>query len=165
MPRQQRQADMMIIVRLASEFQGFARDLHNEAIEFLVSSAATGSPTLDNVLTIAMTSDRALGKNNAGDDTLDRDFKRIGLNLWSTINTQMPQQGPKLRQSLRKLIEMRNAIAHDNEAQIIRLESEGFVLQRTVIRDWNTDLDSLVAITDDTVGSYLGALMGVPRPW
>lgn len=155
----------MLIVRLASEFQGFARDLHDEAVEFLVTSAATGNPALDNVLRIAMTSERALGKNNAGDDTLDRDFKRIGLNLWSTINTQSPQQGPALRQKLKKLIEMRNAIAHDNDAQIIKLESNGFPLQRTVTQGWHTDLDSLAASIDDVVGSYLGALTGVPQPW
>jgi hypothetical protein len=165
LPRQQRQADMMVIVRLASEFQGFARDLHDQAVEFLVTSAATGNPTLDNVITIAMTADRALSKNNAGDDTLAKDFRRIGLNLWPTINTQNPQQGPILRTKLQKLIAMRNAIAHDNEAQIITLESEGFTLQRTVTRDWQTSLDTLATIMDDVVGSFLGALMGAPRPW
>jgi hypothetical protein len=156
---------MMLVVRLASEFQGFARELHDEAVEFLVTSAATGNSKLDNVLRIAMTSERALGRNNAGDDTLDRDFTRIGLNLWSAIGAQSPRQGPALRQKLKKLIEMRNAIAHDNEAQIIKLESNGFALERAVTRGWHADLDSLAASIDDVVGSYLGALMGVPRPW
>lgn len=164
LPRQQRQADMMIVVKLASEFQGFARDLHDQAVESLVTSASTGNSSLDNVLTIAMTTDRALSKNNAGDDTLAKDFRRIGLNLWSTINTQNSQQGQTLRTKLAKLITMRNAIAHDNEAQII-LESEGYTLQEAVIRDWQTSLDTLAVIMDDVVGSFLGALTGAPRPW
>jgi hypothetical protein len=156
---------MMLAVKLASEFQGFARDLHDEAVDFLVASATTGSQALDSILTIAMTADRALGRNNAGDDTLAKDFSRVGLIFWPAINAQNPQQGPTLRTHLKKLIEMRNAIAHDNEAQILTLESNGYALQRTVTRQWHTSLDTLTVTMDDVVASYLGALMGVPRPW
>ena len=70
-----------------------------------------------------MASDRALGRNNAGSDTLAKDFARIGLIFWPAIIALSPRHGPVLETSLTKLVEMRNAIAHDNEAQILKLES------------------------------------------
>jgi hypothetical protein len=155
---------MMLVVKMASEFQGFARDLHDQAVEFLAASI-TSNQTLENTLRVAMTADRALNRNNAGSDTLTKDFARIGLLLWSTINSQNPQQGSTLQEQLKKLIEMRNAIAHDNEAQIIRLEAGGFPLQRATTQQWQASLDTLTAIMDDVVASYLGALLGVSRPW
>jgi hypothetical protein len=66
---------------------------------------------------------------------------------------------------LGNLVKMRNAIAHDDRAQILKLEQRGFRLERALTKRWHSSLDLLAASMDDVVASYLGALLGVPPPW
>jgi hypothetical protein len=165
LPWQEQQADMMLVTKMATEFQGFARHLHDNAIDFLATSAASRDPRLANVIQLGLSRDRALDKNNAGSDTLTRDFSRIGLIFWPAILVQEPQFGPGWQADLAKLIEMRNAIAHDNKAKLLQLATGGFALTRNLTRRWHQSLDLLAASMDDVVASYLGALLGVPRPW
>jgi hypothetical protein len=47
----------------------------------------------------------------------------------------------------------------------LKLEQNGFRLERTLTDRWHASLDSLTATMDDVVASYLGALLGVPQPW
>lgn len=156
---------MMLVVRLAAEFQGFSRDLHDESVGFLASTVTSGNQTLASVLRVGFSSGRALNKNNAGSDTLATDFGRLGLIIWPAIIAQDPTSGPAWKNDLNNLITMRNAIAHDNQAQILKLEQSGFVLERALTNRWHSSLDSLTAIMDDVVASYLGVLLGVAQPW
>jgi hypothetical protein len=156
---------MVLVVRLAAEFQGFARDLHDEAVGFLTTSATSGNQSLANVLQVGISAERALNRNNAGSDTLAKDFGRIGLIFWPAIITQDPILGPGWRSDLGNLIKMRNAIAHDDQAQLLSLEQGGLAVGRTLVDWWQRSLDSLTTTMDDVVGSYLGALLGVPQPW
>jgi hypothetical protein len=165
LPWAERQADMLLVVRLAAEFQGFARDLHDEAAGFLTFTATSGNQLLASVLRVGISSGRALNRNNAGSDTLATDFGRMGLIFWPAITAQDPILGPVWKTDLDNLVKMRNAIAHDNQAQILRLEQNGFLLERALSRRWHGSLDSLTATMDDVVASYLGALLGVPQPW
>lgn len=165
LPWQARQADMLLVVRLAAEFQGFSRDLHDEASRLLAITATSRNQSLASVLRVGITSGRALNRNNAGSVTLATDFGRMGMILWPAITTRDPTLGPLCKTDLDNLVTMRNAIAHDNQARIVDLEQKGFVLERTLMNRWHGSLDSLAAIMDDVVASYLGALLGVPRPW
>jgi hypothetical protein len=155
----------MLVVRMAAEFQGYARDLHDEAVEFLAIGATGGNQGLASVLQAGMSSDRALNKNNAGIDTLARDFARIGLIFWPALQAQEPVLTPGWRADLRNLIDMRNAIAHGDKAKLLKLEAGGLVLNRALTYRWHGSLDLLVSTMDDVVASYLGALLGVPQPW
>jgi hypothetical protein len=112
-----------------------------------------------------MSSGRALNRNNAGVDTLAKDFARIGLIFWPALITQEPALAPGWRTDLGKLIDMRNAIAHEDRAKLLSLESGGFALDHALTSRWHASLDLLVSTMDDVVASYLGALLGVPRPW
>jgi hypothetical protein len=156
---------MVLVVRLAAEFQGFARDVHDEAAGFLAVTAASGNQSLASALRAGITSGRALNRNNAGSDTLAADFGRMGLIFWPAIRVQDPRQGPIWKSDLDNLVKMRNAIAHDDQAQILKLEQNGFRLERALTDRWHASLDSLTATMDDVVASYLGALLGVPQPW
>jgi hypothetical protein len=102
---------MLLAVRMAAEFQGFARDLHDEAIGFLAITATLGNQSLASVLRVGISSGRALNRNNAGSDTLATDFGRIGLILWPAIVAQDPILGPGWKTDLNDLVQMRNAIA------------------------------------------------------
>jgi hypothetical protein len=51
--------------RLASEFQGFARELHDEAGVFVVRHLAPGNPQLQDVLHLPYAVNRKLNQGNA----------------------------------------------------------------------------------------------------
>lgn len=156
---------MMIIVKMAAEFQGFSRDLHDEAAEFLANNVAGGNRAVADTIKIGLTSGRSLGRNNAGPDTLVNDFARIGLILWRAITIKEPTRGPTWKADLKDLMEMRNAIAHDDQAKLLKLEAAGLVIDRTLTSGWHGSLASLAATMDDVVASYFATLLGVPRPW
>jgi hypothetical protein len=165
LPWQERQADMLLVMRMAAEFQGFARDLHDEAAEFLTLGATSGNQALASVLRIGIAAGRALNSRNANSGTLAADFSRIGLIFWPAIKTQEPVSGPVWEVDLNNLVKMRNAIAHDDRAQLLKLEQNGFRLERTLTKRWHDSLDSLAATMDDVVASYLGRTLGVSQPW
>lgn len=121
LPWQERQADMLLVMRMAAEFQGFARDLHDQAAEFLTLGATSGNQTLARVLRVGIAAGRALNSRNATSSTLAADFSRIGMIFWPAIKTQEPISGPVWEADLTNLVTMRNAIAHDNRAQILKL--------------------------------------------
>ena len=85
--------------------------------------------------------------------------------FWPAIKTQDPVSGPIWEADLDNLVKMRNAIAHDNRAQIVKLEQNGFRLERALTKRWHDSLDSLTATMDDVVASYLGTTLGVSQPW
>lgn len=94
LPWQERQADMLLITRMAAEFQGFARDLHGEAAEFLTLGATSGNQALASVLRVGIAAGRTLNSRNATSGTLATDFSRIGMIFWPAIKTQDPVSGP-----------------------------------------------------------------------
>lgn len=64
-----------------------------------------------------------------------------------------------------KLVEMRNALAHDDPAKIGRLRSDGYVVDDAQVRCWHGNLDSLALAMDDVVSRSLTTLLGTDRPW
>jgi hypothetical protein len=100
-----------LILRLASEFQGFARDLHDEAGLFVVRSIAPGNQRLQNNLRIPYTANRRLSQGNAGPGTLGADFGLFGMQLWSALNARYPARGPEWNKKLEALNTTRNGIA------------------------------------------------------
>lgn len=165
LPWQEKQADGVMVVRLAAEFQGFARDLHDEAIEFMVTTVAGSNSDLLSALRVGMAANRTLGRNNANADTLEKDFYRLGMLFWGAINRAYPRRGHNWRQQLNKLVEMRNCLAHEDVAKQLKLQSEGYSLTESRVKDWQRDLDLLAEAMDDVVGAYLSRLLRVPRPW
>lgn len=156
---------MLLVMRMAAEFQGFARDLHDEAAEFLTLGATSGNQVLARVLRVGITAGRALNNRNATSSTLAEDFSRIGMIFWPAIKTQDPTSGPIWEADLGNLVKMRNAIAHDDRAQMLKLEQAGFRLERVLMKRWHASLDSLAATMDDVVATYLGRTLGVAHPW
>jgi hypothetical protein len=165
LPWQERHADEMLVVRLATEFQGYARDLHDEAIAFLAITATSGNQALASILQVGMASDRMLNRGNVGKDVLAKDFARIGMIFWPALEMQARQLVPQWKTDLRQITEMRNSIVHEDRVQLLRLRAGGLALNRPLVQRWQGSIDQLAATMDDVVGSYLGALLGVPQPW
>lgn len=127
------QVNRSLTLTLAGEFQGFCRDLHDQAVDHFVAEASGASAPLSAVLRSALTRDRSLDRGNANPGNLGRDFELLGLRLWDAINTAEPQRGPDWNKSLGQLNKARNAIAHAQEGPLLVLRGDGYPMTLATI--------------------------------
>jgi hypothetical protein len=153
-----------LILRLAGEFQGFSRELHDEAGLFVARSIAPGNQQLQNSLRIPYTANRKLNQGNADPGTLGADFGLFGLQLWSALYARYPTRGPEWNKKLKALNTARNGIVHDDAAQIAKVQAEGWSLTLQSVTRWKSALDGLTQGMDRIVHGHLRLMYGVP-PW
>ncbi len=67
-------------VLLSSQFQGFCRDLHDEAVDYLV--AALQPVAMRTAVRELLTEGRKIDRGNANAGNLGADYGRLGLKLW-----------------------------------------------------------------------------------
>lgn len=158
------QLNWALTLRLAGEFQGYARDLHSVAVTHFVNSVAQGNSALASVLQAQFTSNRALDHKNATPSSLASDFGRLGLEFWPTLRVASPRT-QRWQASLEALNKARNAIAHANHDDLDRLARNGYPMRLQTIKHWHRHLDRLAATMDDVVADYLDRLLGTGRPW
>jgi hypothetical protein len=79
-----------LILRLASEFQGFARDLHDECGLFIARCLAPGNQQLQDSLRIPYTLHRKMNQGNADPGTLGNDFGLFDMVLWADLQARYP---------------------------------------------------------------------------
>jgi hypothetical protein len=105
-----------LFVALSAEFQGFCRDLHEDAaihiaesIETVPGNARVVPVVLDALVqerTVAQkkpTKGRRLDKGNADLDALSTDFSVLGVDLWNAMSKHYPGKTPKWRKTLDSL--------------------------------------------------------------
>jgi hypothetical protein len=158
------QLNRALVLVVMSEFQGFARDLHDLAVDVFVTRAADGNQPLGAVIRGHLTSDRKLSKGNANPGALGSDFGRLGLALWPALAAHHPA-APGWNHALESLNEARNAIAHADEARLLRLRSEGHPITLREIKRWRSTLDALSATLDAVVSRHLADLFAASAPW
>jgi len=163
-PRHTEQLNWALTLRLAGEFQGFGRELHDVAVDHLVAVVAGGNSGLANVLRAGMTTRRQLDRGNATPQTLEEDYRRLGLWLWPDLQAAN-RRAPAWRANLTALNDARNAVAHANESQLLALRARGYPMTLDTVRRWETSLDGLVRTMDHVVGAYLGRVLGTGSPW
>lgn len=150
----------MILV-LAAEFQGFARELHDEAAEFLASSMAQGDQNYFEIIRNNLTLKRELDSVNAKPSSLSADFKRLGISdLWNDIETANPA-GAQWRAQLGTLNAARNAIAHHNPG---KLQTLGVAISANTTRSWRAACNGVSKQMDIALKDYLARTTG-RRPW
>ncbi|QUC56032.1 hypothetical protein IOD14_04070 [Streptomyces sp. A2-16] len=158
------QALAVVLQRMATEFQGFCRALHDEASEFFAVTASNGNPQLESTLRQLLTKGRDVDKGNAHNEAIARDFAKFGFLFWPAM-TAADSRARTWPTELKKITEMRNGVAHDDVAKLRTLAGEGYFLNEPTLKAWQTNLDDVATVMDDVVGLSLGALLGVPRPW
>jgi len=158
------QLNWALTLRLAGEFQGYARDLHSLAVAHFATWVAQGNTAVSNVLQAQFTANRALDHKNATPSSLASDFGRLGLEFWPTLRVASLDT-PRWQASLEALNKARNAIAHANEDDLDRLSQEGYPMRLQTIRRWRRNLDRLAGTMDDVVADYLDRLLRTGRPW
>lgn len=155
-----------IIVRVAVEFQGYSRDLHDEAVDHLVNHLATTNGALAPVLRSSLTLNRGLDRVNAQPSSLGSDFGRLGLSFWPRLKTTYPSQAEHWHSVLETLNNARNGIAHNDEGKLRAVANEGWpTRQLRTAKRFRRSMGQLVDGMDIIVGAHLQSLMGGAPPW
>lgn len=156
------QLNHAVILRLASEFQGFSRDLHAEAVTFILDVGVTAGPAIAQILRANLEFGRKLDQGNANGGNLGSDFFRIGLPIVQEVKRVSTANKVRL-EGLERLNAARNAIAHNNPTQLAEVASVQPLTMRSA-KSWRGNLNGLADAMDRCVGSYLRDLTG-QQPW
>jgi hypothetical protein len=153
-----------ILLRLASEFQGFCRELHKEAARLIVTAVAPADVHIRKVLLAPYASARRLDRTNAEPGCLSHDFGLFGLDLWPLLQTRYPSRGDDWRRKLGVLNEARNAIAHDDQDKLAKVRAAGWQLGLGDIRSLRQALNGLAGGMDQVTHDELWRLLKA-APW
>jgi len=153
-----------LILRLAVEFQGFARDLHDLSCEYFALWTSPSSSALQGVIQNALRLNRDLDRGNAQPGSLGKDFGRFGFELWPALALRT-RTSKTLNDSLERLNTARNGLAHADEVKLAGLKADGYPIVLNTFRKWRKHLDLLSEHLDAEVSSQLAKLFGQPAPW
>lgn len=146
-------------VLLASQFQGFCRDLHTECVDQLVLAAAP--ITLRSPLRVEFLLNRTLDRGHANPGSIGSDFNRLGLRFWERVYLAHPDN-ERRRQRLDELNRWRNAIVHqDFDASALGGDT---TLRLPQVRAWRRSCNRLARSFDNVMQAYLAATTGM-SPW
>jgi hypothetical protein len=147
-------------VLLASQFQGFCRDLHTECINEIIKFLAP-PPVLLPLVLGEFTRNRGLDRGNAQAASIGADFGRLGIRIWEEVDNADPANVER-RARLEDLNRWRNAIAHQDldpaklgGSVVLRLQS---------VRQWRSDCDRLAYAFDEAMRRHLQGFTKT-SPW
>lgn len=144
-----------LVLQLAAEFQGFARDLHDDAASALVASLAPGNPLRQYALIVPYERNRRLARGNAGPTSLGEDFTLFGMHLWDELRRHHPTRGRQWRDRLELLDHIRNGLAHADDQKVAKVVAAGWPLTLRSARRWRGTLDRLATAMDRSVFDHL----------
>lgn len=150
-----------MIVRVASEFQAYCRDLYLEGVSAVASTLT--DPGMSNLLSIQMNTGIQLNRVNAQPSSLATDFNRFNFNLWDTLRARWPTRGKQLHDALQLLNEARNAIAHQDPVKLALVRVKTGLTMREA-KKWRANMDDLAQKLDTVVGEAIEDLTGA-APW
>jgi len=166
------QLNRMLVMALCAEFQGYARDLHDEGTEeFVRQSSLLGpaQPTLFNpkhvsVIRPLLSTNRRLDKANPDVGGLGEDFGRFGSSWWIDLAGH-DSRTPSRQDHLSRLMKARNGIAHADEAKIQELRDDGYPITLDTVRKWHSAMHGLAQTMDAVLAGHLQSVFGGSRPW
>lgn len=153
-----------LLLRVAAQFQGFAKDLHAESAITFGSLAQPADATIARVISSGLQTKRDLDRSNAQPDSLASDFGRFGVVLWDEMKLR-DARSPARREHFSWFNTARNALAHDDAAKLAKVLAEGYKVDLASIRRWRSVLDAIAGTMDEVMASHLARLFSVPKPW
>jgi len=147
-----------------TEFQGFARDLLDLAAVNLVRGSGS-APEHEARLTSAIASNRWVDRGNPHLDAVRKDAERLGI---ASIGSQLLARNPKHDSDarlLRELVELRNALAHDNRDRLRRLSRRGIRPTIDYVTAAHACTDRYARALDEVVWDHLSGLFPAVDPW
>jgi hypothetical protein len=142
---------------VASEFQGFCRELHDEAALFLANRI--GGSQHRNLLAALFTQRRQLDRGNAQPDNLEQDFGRLGMNFWSEV-AKVDARNTARKAVLEELNKWRNALVHSDPSKL----QGGDVVWLRDVQGWRRTCEMLAPGFDEAVARHCLLVVGA-RPW
>lgn len=156
------QLNRSLMVALVAQFQGFCRDLHDDAVKVHVTAATPGQGSL---LQILLTQGRNLGTGNPRRSTLGSDFGRLGFDFIPAAEAADASAATQLEE-LDRLVDFRNAIVHGNESTIATIEATGNIrATKQKFRQNRKSLKALAVTMDSVVADRLANLLSISAPW
>ena len=154
------QINQAYAVLVASQFQGFCRDLHTESLVRLM--AFINVPTLVLPLVQARFFEgRHLDSKNARPGSLGSDFGLLGIKLWDEVDKHHPKNKDR-KGDLEDLNKWRNAIAHQSFGKVCPGGTPHLTLQH--VRRWRSVCGRLARSFDEVMRVHLQSLTG-ETPW
>lgn len=164
-PRDVTELNHALFLRLASEVQGFCRDLHDESVEVLCAPAHMPTSAIADTARNALRRGRKLDAGNAGPGNIGNDWTSLGMAIWPDLRAAYPgQQGASdWNKRLEWLNEARNGIAHNDDAKIAFAHAVHPLTVRT-FRVTRGRMTKFAMALDRTTKAYLKATTGT-SPW
>lgn len=146
-------------VMLASQFQGFCRDLHDECIDHYIGAILPAN--IRAAIKDLLVDNRKLDRGNPNPGNIGSDFGRFSLNFWPLAKS-VDARVDLWQSRLLMLVDWRNAIAHQdfNFVQIHRIK----VLTLNHVKQCRNACQGLAKVFDKVMRSHLTHLSGAP-PW
>ena len=154
--RATRQINYAYTVLLASQFQGFCRDLHDECIRILLQSIRPVG--LQGAFEKNLLLNRKLDSGNPNPGNIGSDFNRFGLEFWYEMDRLDGRNGDR-RKELQELNEWRNAIAHQDRRVLSRRP-----LHLREVRHWLRECEDLATCSDEVMRVRIELILGA-SPW
>ncbi|MDO3649905.1 hypothetical protein [Nocardia mangyaensis] len=141
-----------LFVVLASEFQGYCRDLHDEAAWVMTDGLEPpGDPRIP-ILRAALVRGRKLDGGNAQPSSIGSDFSSIGMDFWPAVEAMYPTKRAQWRAFLENMNRTRNAIAHRDDNKLADTQEP---ITLATFKKWRVTLKGFVAGMDKVVEAYL----------
>jgi hypothetical protein len=151
-----------LVTALVAQFQAFVRDLHNLAMNEFVRTIEP--PSRRDIIHSTLERGRRLDAQTPRRDHLGADFGRLGIELIPAVKDRDPRASRRL-DTLDALIDLRNAISHGNDTEILRLAARGVVPTFGSFRRQRSTLNGLARTLDGVLAAQLADLLGTDPPW
>lgn len=161
-----------LFVALAAEFQGFCRDLQEDAaihivssIDFDTTNAAVAGVVLDALVRERTgsrgntTKERKLDKGNAGVSAIAADFSVLGLDIWHELDQINATKAKRWKRTIDDLMNARNGIAHSDATKITNAHAQNPLTLQT-FKKWRSSLNTAATAMDKVVATHLTGLTG-----
>ena len=158
------QINEALVLRITTEFQGFVRDLLDLTTIKIVRGS--GCATQFQAQVIAMGSrDRMIDRGNPHLDAIKKDFGRLGL---ANVGADLAATNPKHAEdkaALQTLVELRNAIAHDDRDKLASFASDGITATKGYATTARASLGRIARALDGVAWDYLLQAFPAVHPW
>lgn len=152
------------ILRLYSEFQAFARELHDIMASVLMRGLDVPSHSHPPLIAAA-TLGRGIDRGNAGLRTISDDFKRLGHGTMLADLAVINARQGRDQQRYEALTRLRNALAHGNSDQLATLRREHAKPTLTYGRESLPALNRIARAMDQAVWNHATSRFPALTPW
>lgn len=158
------QLNEALVLRVVTEFQGFVRDLLDLATIKMVRGSGCAHQYQAQLISAA-TRDRMIDRGNPHLEAIKRDADRIGIaQLGFRLGGENPRHATDAA-VLKDLVELRNALAHDDEGKLLALSRAGVRPTIGYARAVQVVLGRHARALDRVVWDNLAGLFPTTDPW